>query len=147
VRPGARAARLVAGVLVLLVLVALCVLLVPPYAANFRLQRYVSDFIDDPAASQQPLDAVRARVLNKAASLGLPVRMEDVHVAASQGALRIDVLYIVHVDMAGYTVDLHFRPAAGGGRRAAVELDGPKRKNPPHPLGQGGHRIALGGVS
>jgi hypothetical protein len=23
------------------------------------------------------------------------------------------VLYIVHVDVAGYTVDLHFRPAAG----------------------------------
>jgi hypothetical protein len=23
------------------------------------------------------------------------------------------VLYIVHVDMAGYTIDLHFRPTAG----------------------------------
>ena len=31
----------------------------------------------------------------------------------AQGAVKIDVLYIVHVDVAGYTIDLHFRPAAG----------------------------------
>ena len=113
-KSGARGPRLVAGVLVLLALLSLSGLLIPPYAANFQLQRYVNDLIDDPAMARQPLDAVRARVLNKAAALGLPVRSEDVHVAAPNGALRIDVLYIVHVDLAGYTVDLHFRPAAGG---------------------------------
>jgi hypothetical protein len=37
-----------------------------------------------------------------------------VRVTADDGAVRIDVLYVVHVDMAGYTVDLHFRPTAGG---------------------------------
>jgi hypothetical protein len=41
------------------------------------------------------------------------VNSDDVHVDVAQGAVRIDVLYIVHVDVAGYTVDLHFRPAAG----------------------------------
>ena len=33
--------------------------------------------------------------------------------ASTQGAVKIDVLYIVHVDLAGYTVDLHFRPSGG----------------------------------
>jgi hypothetical protein len=52
-------------------------------------------------------------VLNEAAGLGLPVHSEDVHVGITQGAVNIDVLYIVHVDLAGYTIDLHFRPTAG----------------------------------
>jgi hypothetical protein len=104
---------LIAGVAVLLILVVLGVLLIPPYASNWRLQSYVNDLVDDPAIARLPAEAVRARVLNEAASLGLPVHGEDVRVAASQGALRIDVLYIVHVDVAGYTVDLHFRPTAG----------------------------------
>jgi len=35
-------------------------------------------------------------------------------VSHPENSVRIDVLYIVHVDFAGYSVDLHFRPAAGG---------------------------------
>jgi hypothetical protein len=34
-------------------------------------------------------------------------------VGIADGAVNIDVLYIVHVDLVGYTVDLHFRPTAG----------------------------------
>jgi hypothetical protein len=108
-----RAPRFIAGAAVLLILIVLGVLLVPPYAANWRLQSYVNDLADDPAAAKLPPEAVKARVLNAAAGLGLPVHGEDVHVAISQGAMKIDVLYIVHVDVAGSTVDLHFRPAAG----------------------------------
>ena len=111
---AARAPRLVAGVAVLLVLVALGILLIPPYAANWQLQSYVTELAGDPATAKLPPDAVRTRVLNQAAALGLPVHREDVRVTADDGAVRIDVLYVVHVDMAGYTVDLHFRPAAGG---------------------------------
>jgi hypothetical protein len=37
-----------------------------------------------------------------------------VQVTRPQNSVRIDVLYIVHFDFAGYSVDLHFRPAAGG---------------------------------
>ena len=111
--PITRLARVIAGGVVLVFLVTLAVLLVPPYAANWRLQSYVNDLTDDAATAQRPPDAVRAQVVNQAASLGLPVHSDDVHVAIKQGAVQIDVLYIVHVDIAGYTVDLHFRPAAG----------------------------------
>ncbi len=110
---SARAPRLLAGAAVLLILIVLGVLLVPPYAANWRLQSYVNDLADDPGTAQLPPETVRTRVLNQAAGLGLPVHSDDVQVAVSQGAVKIDVLYIVHVDVAGYTVDLHFRPAAG----------------------------------
>jgi hypothetical protein len=106
-------ARLIAGAAVLLILAILGVLLIPPYAANWRLQNFVNDLADDPATATKPAEAVRTKVLNQAAGLGLPVHGEDVHVGITQGAVKIDVLYIVHVDLAGYTVDLHFRPAAG----------------------------------
>jgi hypothetical protein len=105
--------RLIAGAAVLLILVVVGVLLIPPYASNWRLQSYVNDLVDDPTTAAKPVDAVRAEVLNQAASLGLPVHSDDVHVGVAQGAVKIDVLYIVHVDVAGYTIDLHFRPTAG----------------------------------
>jgi hypothetical protein len=108
-----RAPRLIAGSAVLLVLIVLGVLLIPPYAANWRLQSYVNDLVDDSTSSNLPAEAVRTQVLNEAATLGLPVHSDDVHVAVAQGMVKIDVLYIVHVDLAGYTIDLHFRPTAG----------------------------------
>jgi hypothetical protein len=98
---------------VLLILIILGVFLFPPYAANWQLQNYVNDLADDPATSKLPMEAVRTRVLNQAAALGLPVQSDNVHVGFTGSAVKIDVLYIVHVDIAGYTVDLHFRPAAG----------------------------------
>ena len=111
---GARLVRVAAGILVLIGLAGIGLVLVPPYAANFQLQRYINGLIDDPATATQSSDKVRAKVLDKASSLGLPLDPKDVQVMPSNNALRIDALYVVHVDVAGYTVDLHFRPAAGG---------------------------------
>jgi len=111
--PVNRIARLIAGAAVLLILIILGALLVPPYAANWRLQNYVNDLAEDPGTAKLPIEAVRTRVLNQAAGLGLPVHGEDIQVGITDAAVKIDVLYIVHVDVAGYTVDLHFRPAAG----------------------------------
>jgi hypothetical protein len=103
-----------AGFLVLAALTLVGAVLIRPYAANWRLQRYLNDVIDDPATASQPLESTRSKVVEKASALGLPLSREDVQVTPSQNAVRIDALYVVHVDIAGYTVDLHFRPAAGG---------------------------------
>ena len=110
----ARLLRVAAGILVLLGLAAIGIVLIPPYAANFKLQRYLNELIDDPATASQSPEAVRVKVVSKAASLGLPLGARDVEVTPAANALRIDALYVVHVDIAGYAVDLHFRPAAGG---------------------------------
>ena len=110
--PVTKTARLIAGALVLLILIVVGALLVPPYAANWRLQSYLNDLADDPGTGKNSPETVRSQVLNAAAGLGLPVHSEDVRVSFSQGTVSIDVLYIVHVDLAGYTIDLHFRPAA-----------------------------------
>ncbi|HEX4594420.1 MAG TPA: hypothetical protein VH157_09100 [Bryobacteraceae bacterium] len=113
-RPAARVLRPIAGVAVLLILAVIAIILIPPYVANFKLQRFVNELVDDPATSNLPPEAIRERVVNRATALGLPVQREDVEVKLLHNAIRIDVLYLVHVDVASYTVDLHFRPAAGG---------------------------------
>jgi hypothetical protein len=110
---SARTPRLIAGAAVLLILVVLGILLIPPYTSNWRLQSYVNDLADDPSAASLPAEALRTRILNQAAGLGLPVHGDDVRVIVSQGRVKIDVLYIVHVDVLSYDVDLHFRPTAG----------------------------------
>ncbi len=109
----ARAPRLIAGAAVLLILIALGVVLIPPYATNWELQSYVNALVEDSSTSQRPPEVVRTAVLNKAAALGLPVSSDDIHVDISEGAVKIEVLYRVEVNLAGYSIDLHFRPGAG----------------------------------
>ena len=110
---GPRRLRLAAGLVVLLLLAFIAFSLSPSYVANWQLQRFISQLSQEPPTNA---DSIRAAIVNKAASLGLPVRSGDVHVDDSPGTVRIDVLYAVRVDIAGYTVDLHFRPAASGER-------------------------------
>jgi hypothetical protein len=114
VSPAERVARRIAGVAVLLSLGFIGIVLVPSYVANWKLQRYVNELIDDPATASQPLQSTRDKVIDRAAALGLPLRADNVHVTPSQNAIKIEALYVVHVDVFGYAVDLHFRPAAGG---------------------------------
>lgn len=111
---NSRTPRLVAGGIVIVLLLVVAGLLISPYIDNWRLQSYINDLADNPGVSKRPVGAVRSDVLNEAASLGLPVQSEDVQVSATTNGVKIDVLYIVHVDLLGYTIDLHFRPAAGG---------------------------------
>jgi hypothetical protein len=104
---------LIAGAAVLLILIGLGVALIPPYSRNWQLQSYVNDLVEDSSTSKRPAEVVRAQVVKKAATLGLPVSDDDVQVDISQGVLKIEVLYMVQVNVAGYAIDLHFRPGAG----------------------------------
>ena len=110
----ARAPRLIAGAAVLLILIGLGVVVIPPYATNWKLQSYVNGLAEDSRTLEQPVESVRAQVVHKAVALGLPVSDDDVHVSISEGMVKIDVEYMVQVNLAGYAVDLHFRPGGGG---------------------------------
>lgn len=110
--PRAPLWRKVAGVGVLLIMAAIGVLLIPPYVENWKLQSFLNQMAQDPATAQKTPDILRANIIDKAASLGLPVHTDDVRVTQSGDGLKIEVLYIVRIDLPIYTVDLHFRPAA-----------------------------------
>ncbi len=109
-----RMLRKIAGITVLVIFGAIGIVLIPPYVENWKLQRYVNELVDDPGTAALQPEVIRAKVVSRAASLGLPVRDGDVQITRVQDAVRINVLYLVHVDVAGYSVDLHFRPTAGG---------------------------------
>ena len=104
--------RMLAGIAVLLGMAAIGFLLLPPYFENWKLQQYLNDLGADPGTAGKTPEVLRANVVNKAAELGLPVHTEDVRVLKAGDALRIEVLYLVRVDLALYSVDLHFRPAS-----------------------------------
>jgi hypothetical protein len=104
--------RVAAGIGVLVLLALIAVLLIPAYYHNWELQRYLAALSHDPATGKRPVDLVRALVVDKAAGLGLPVHTADVHVTRAGDVVKIEVLYVVHIDLPVYTVDLHFRPGA-----------------------------------
>ena len=97
----------------LAVLALFGVLFAPVYIHNQRLQSFVSFLVRSRVAEGQADDVLRSRVLDKAHELQLPVQAENVHVTRSGHGMRVEVRYSVRVDLPGYTVNLHFYPAAG----------------------------------
>lgn len=111
-RSGGPAWRIAAGIAVLLLMLTIGLFLIPPYIENWKLQSFINEIAEDPGTGKKSPEVIRANIVDKAAGLGLPVHTDDVRVTKSGDAYKIDVLYVVHVDLPLYTVDLHFRPAA-----------------------------------
>ena len=104
--------RIVVAVLILGILAALGARMLPIYLDNMRLQSFVATMTQNEETRTRPDEALTVAVLEKAASLGLPVRADNVHIKRSGDNMRIDVRYIVRVDFPLYTVDLHFYPGS-----------------------------------
>ena len=105
--------RIVAALAVVAGLAVFGVEVGPIYIHNLQLQSFVGTLTARPENLSQGDDALRQQVLKRAQALDLPVRGENVQIARREGSVRIDVRYIVRVDLPGYTVDLHFYPGAG----------------------------------
>lgn len=101
--------RVGAGVGVLLALALVAGALTPPYFANMRFQRYLDEVVETAASAE----VLRAQIVSKAAQMDLPVRVGDVRVRRRETGFRVEIVYVVRVDLPLYTVDLHFHPAAG----------------------------------
>ena len=105
--------RQAAGFAVLAILALLAVRLTPIYLHNQELQRFVEDVTHRAATPTSSDEVLRAWVLEKASDLELPVVADNVHIERAGGSVRMDVRYVVHVNLPLYTVDLHFYPGAG----------------------------------
>jgi hypothetical protein len=106
--------RVAAGIAVLVLLVLIGLRLTPPYVENFQFQGFLNSLLADPASANRPVDQITGQIVAKASSLGLPVKPEDVHITRTANEFKIEVLYLVRIDLQAYSVDLHFRPTAGG---------------------------------
>ena len=105
--------RIAAAIAVLAALLGFGIMFAPIYLGNLKLQTYVSEITRTVDNKNQPDEALRQNVLNRARELDLPVKADNVHIMRSPEGLRIDVRYFVRVTIPGYTVDLHFYPGAG----------------------------------
>ena len=101
--------RRLAGILVVLALGAIGAVLLVPYGRNFRYQ----NALDDIVSKATNADTLQAAAVDKAASLGIPLKASDVKVIPTpSGGFAVDVIYLVRVDVGFYAVDLHFHPSA-----------------------------------
>ncbi len=105
--------RIGAALVILAGLAVSAVVMLPPYFRNMEFQRYLEQLVQATDVQTESPELVRARVLNKAAEMGLPVRSDAVEVERAGGRYRIRVLYVRTVDLPFYTVTLHFRSATG----------------------------------
>ena len=101
--------RKIAGFAVLLALAAIGVVLLIPYGKNFQFQ----SALDDIVSTATNATALQAAAVDKAAAIGIPLKASDVRVIPTpSGGFKVDVVYLVRVDVGFYAVDLHFHPAA-----------------------------------
>lgn len=105
--------RVAAGALVLAALLLFGAVLIPLYYHNYKFQGFVSEAAQRVENQTRSDQLLREWIVDKAASLDLPVKAGDVLIKRSAEGLRIDVRYVVRVDFPGYTVNLHFYPGAG----------------------------------
>jgi len=105
--------RTAVAALVIFVLAYLGLRLAPVYFLNLEFQRHLESLASDPKSVDTPDERLRVVVVNRAAHIGLPVKLEQVRLRRSARGLRIEVRYTVPVDLSLYTVDLHFTPRAG----------------------------------
>ena len=107
--------RIVAAIAILGVLGFVLAVCTPYYFRNMKLQGYVSDLTRVGEVRSQSDASIRSAVLEKAQQLRLPVLADNVRISRDQdGTVRkIDVRYMVPIDLPGYTVKLHFYPGAG----------------------------------
>lgn len=105
--------RIAAALVVVAGLALFSAKVVPIYIHNLQLQSFVATLTARSENLSKNDESLRGQVLERARALDLPVQPGNVQIARSGGAVRIEVRYIVRVDLPGYTVDLHFYPGAG----------------------------------
>ena len=104
--------RSAAAVLLLVLLAALGLRVLPPYLDNLVLQRFIERAVADVELRSGPPEILKTKVVDEAGRIGAPVRLDQVEVTRHGSGGRVQVLYVVRVDIGVYTVDLHFRPGA-----------------------------------
>jgi len=105
--------RIATAAAVLAALVFFAVRLAPYYVRNYRFQQYIESVAQASGVASKSDDLLRTLMVEKAADLDLPVKADNVQVKRTPDGLRIDIRYVVRVDLPVYTVDLHFYPGAG----------------------------------
>jgi hypothetical protein len=86
--------------------------LVPPYFNSYQFTDAVKDEATRDSYSQKNEQEIRKAIYKKAQEYDIPISEQEIVVQRSglqyNGTIVVHAAYVVHVDLPGYPVDLHF---------------------------------------
>jgi len=104
--------KLMFGIFVIVVAGYLGIELVPVYYENYQFQDIVKTEATLETYTTKPEADIRDNLFKKAQDLDIPLVRDQIkvqrHGSMGTGSLTINAPYIVHLDLPGYPVDLHF---------------------------------------
>jgi hypothetical protein len=104
--------KLIFGIFVIVAGIYLGAELIPVYYENYQFQDIVKTEATLETYTSKPEADIRDSLFKKAQNLDIPLKKEQIrvqrHGTQGTGSLTISADYIVHLDLPGYPVDLHF---------------------------------------
>ena len=100
------------GVFVIVAGIYVSIKLIPPYFNNYQFQDWIKDEATHDSYAAKSEEDIRLAVLKKAQEYDIPLTEDGIHVTRSgnqfSGNVSIQAPYVIHVDLPGYPMDLHF---------------------------------------
>lgn len=104
--------KMLLGVFVIVGGIYVGIKVVPPYFENYQFRDWIKDEATrDTYAPKSEMD-IRTAVFHKAQELDIPLTEDSIKVQRQgmqfSGAVIIQAPYVVHIDLPGYPLDMHF---------------------------------------
>jgi hypothetical protein len=83
----------------------------PAYFENYQFQDAIKDEAIRDTYSAKSENDVRASIFRKAQDLNIPIAEDGIQVQRQgqiNGSISVHAPYVVHIDLPGYPLDLHF---------------------------------------
>jgi hypothetical protein len=107
--------KLLVGIFIIVASVVLGAELIPVYYANYQFDDIVKTEATLQTYTTKPEAEIQDNLFKKAQDLQIPLSKDQIKVArhgtTGTGSLSIHAAYVVHVDLPGYPLDLHFDPS------------------------------------
>ena len=108
--------KMVFGILIIVGAVILIATLAPPYFSNYQFEDALKTESQMTTYTTKTEDVIRDEVFKKAQEMDIPISKEQIKVVRNgvvgTGSVDIEASYIVHVNLPGYPMDLHFDASA-----------------------------------
>lgn len=86
--------------------------LIPPYISDYQLSDKMQEQARYAVVNRYSEEQIRDNIFKVAQDLEIPLKREDIKVAASNAIVKISVSYTVPVDMFFYSTELNFSPSS-----------------------------------
>ena len=107
--------KLLFGIFIIVAAVFLGAELIPVYYANYQFEDIIKTEATLQTYTTKPEGEIQEGLFKKAQDLQIPLSKDQIkvsrHGTTGTGSLSIRAPYLVHVDLPGYPLDLHFDPS------------------------------------